>query len=203
MNKILIIKSLFIAFIAINIAGCKGNKANLEAEMYNIMGMNALQEGNYEQAADYFKKGKNSGINDHYCYILNRNIAQCYMNIQQTDSAKKYAFLSTKCCKKNSYDYLVSMADIDLLDNKIEAAKDKLTYAVAIKSQDMIAYNMLGLIYLGDYGLEFQNIENAVMYNRKAFELNHDRITEEVLACSYVLPQLPLALCSCQLHPLQ
>jgi tetratricopeptide (TPR) repeat protein len=77
------------------------------------------------------------------------------------------------------------MASVDILAGKTAAAIIKLTKAAAIDPDALAVNNTLGLIYVGDYGEEFADAEKALLYNKKAFEVDGSRITEDILGRNY------------------
>lgn len=152
----------------------------------NEQGVIALGQGNFENAIKYLKEG----ITSPYLTVetratIYRNIAQTYIEMQVQDSAIHYSTLAADCYDKDSYAYLVNIADVEILTDNTSSALEKLKKAYSLRPNDVAVNNTLGLIYLGDYGLEFQDLENALVFNKKAFEINLDRTTEYVLARNY------------------
>lgn len=112
-------------------------------------------------------------------------MAVSFHEINQLDSAKLHFFNAASLNKVNSVNYLINMADVDLIDGKVFEAISKLERAIENGGEGIETYNSLGLIYYGHYGLEYQNFNKAIKYNKKAYEINNDRITEDLLARTY------------------
>jgi len=72
-----------------------------------------------------------------------------------------------------------------LWTGKTKEALDNLNLAYDKNPNEVEVNNSLGLIYLGDYGIEFLDAKKALKYNQKAFDINKDRITEDVLGRNY------------------
>jgi len=180
MKNILIIGFIFI------LASCGQVMTEVEALKNNSKGLSELSQGQFEVAIKSFKEAIQSPqLSIETRAAIYRNIAQTFIEMQLQDSAIHYSSLAANCYKKDSYDYLVNMADIEILTGKTNSALEKLKTAYTLKPNEVAVNNTLGLIYLGDYGIEFQNIESALPYNKKAYEINNDRITEYVLARNY------------------
>lgn len=179
-------KHILIICIVFTLASCGHLMSEVEALKKNEQGLSELSQGQFENAIKSFKEAIQSPkLSTETRAIIYRNIAQTFIEMQLQDLAIHYSTLAAKCYKIDSYDYLVNMADIELLTGKTNSALEKLKTAYSLKPNELAVNNTLGLIYLGDYGVEFVDIEKALPYNKKAFDLNNDRITEYVLARNY------------------
>lgn len=114
-----------------------------------------------------------------------RNLSLAFDMEDESDSAMKYCLGAANLLDSTSYLHIVSMADYDVLSGNIESAANRLEQAVVMNPEDMMAYNSLGLIYLGEYGDEYMDIKKALKYNQKAYDLQEDRATKEVLAQTF------------------
>lgn len=179
-------KIFLILALSLALASCGQILSEIEASSKNEEGMQKLHEGDYEEAITAFKKAiENPKLSVDTRANIYRNIAQTFIELQVPDSAIHYSTLAANCYKKNSYEYLVNIADIEILTGKTYAALEKLKAAYAMKPTEIAVNNTLGLIYLGEYGLEYLDVDKALPYNQKAFEINKDRATEYVLAQNY------------------
>jgi len=164
MNRIMIAGLLLFLF------SCQDMPSEADAIKKNEEGINHMNEGKYELAlVDFNEAIKNPGLTLISKGTIYRNIALTYHELNKLDSSIHFSTLAAKCFKKNSYDYLVNMANVDLL----------------MEPDDLSVNNTLGLIYLGDYGEEFADPEKALPYNKKAFEVNSSRVTEDILGRNY------------------
>jgi tetratricopeptide (TPR) repeat protein len=152
----------------------------------NEKGIELINAGKYEEALEAFLKAiKNPKLTKESKGTIYRNIAITYNQLEKTDSAIHFSTLAFKCFRKNSPDYLVNAADVDLLNGKTPLALAKLLKAINLDPDEMAVNNTLGLIYLGEYDNAFTDLDKALKYNLKAFETNGSRVIEEVLARNY------------------
>jgi tetratricopeptide (TPR) repeat protein len=179
-NRIMIAGLLFFVF------SCQDMPTEDDAIKKNQEGINHMNDGKYELALhDFTEAIKNPRLSLISKGTIYRNIALTYHELNKLDSSIHFSTLAAKCYKKNSYDYLVNMANVDILTGKTSVALAKLLKAAAMEPDDLSVNNTLGLIYLGDYGEEFADPEKALAYNKKAFEVNNSRVTEDILGRNY------------------
>jgi tetratricopeptide (TPR) repeat protein len=177
--------SLMTGFIIL-LFSCNQIPTEADAIKQNQDGINYMNEGKYELAlAEFTEAIKTPRLSQEAKGTLYRNIGLTYHELNKIDSSLHYYTIAAKTYRKNSYDYLVNMASVDLLTGKVNAALSKLNKAAAIDPDDLIVNNSLGLIYLGDYGDGFIDVEKALVYNKKAFEVSNSRITEDILGRNY------------------
>ncbi|MBK8521361.1 MAG: tetratricopeptide repeat protein [Ferruginibacter sp.] len=152
----------------------------------NEKGIALINAGKYEEALQAFLKAiKNPVLTKKSKGTIYRNIAITYNQLEKTDSAIHFSTLAAKCYKKNSFNYLVNAADVDLLRGKTDVALAKLLRAADLEPDEMSVNNTLGLIYMGEYDAAHTDLDKALQYNLTAFETNGGRIIEEVLARNY------------------
>ncbi len=168
------------------LASCAGLQTEDDANKLNQQGITMLNDGDYEGAIAKFKKAiQNLKLDRESKGTIYRNMAIAYHEQNTIDSSMHYSTLAAKCFKKNSYDYLINMASVDLLTGRTDVARTKLVKAASLNPDDLAVNNSLGLIYLGDYGEEFIELDKALTYNKKAFDLNGGRATQDILARTY------------------
>jgi tetratricopeptide (TPR) repeat protein len=152
----------------------------------NQEGIEFMNAGKYELALDKFLKAvKSPALSKDSKGTIYRNIALTYIELDKKDSAVHFCTLAAKCYQKNSYDYLVNLAEVDILAGHVSNALTRLQKAVKMNPEEMAVNNSLGLIYLGDYDEALMNLDKALIYNSKAFEISGGRVTEEVLGRTY------------------
>jgi tetratricopeptide (TPR) repeat protein len=152
----------------------------------NQKGIELINAGKHREALEAFLKAiKNPKLTKKSKGTIYRNIAITYNELDKKDSAIHYSTLAAKCFKKNSSGYLVNVADVELLKGKTGLALAKLLRAVNLDPDEMAVNNTLGLIYLGEYDDSFTDLDKALIYNSKAFEISGSRVIEEVLARNY------------------
>ncbi|NJK82593.1 MAG: tetratricopeptide repeat protein [Saprospiraceae bacterium] len=179
-------RKLILLSIVLTIASCGQIMTEVEALKKNEQGLSELNSGQFDQAIISFKEAiKSPKLSTETRAQIFRNIAQTFSEKKQQDSSIYYSRLAANCYDKNSYEYLVNIADINLLTGKTKDALDNLNIAYEKNPNRLEVNNSLGLIYLGDYGTEFMDVKKALKFNQKAFEINKDRITEDVLGRNY------------------
>ncbi len=184
-NKIKTFCSLL--FFVMSLTGCLVN-ADEDATLTNNKGLAYLDARNYDSALILFKKAANTkGISAKNKVNMLRNLAITFSEMEETDSAKIFFKKAAETSSKNSYEYLVNMADVFLLEENIPQAISSLQAAWDIDNQKVDVNNNLGLIYLGEYGQAYLNPDKALRYNLKAFAVNKDRNTQFVLGKNYYL----------------
>lgn len=172
--------------LLVALSSCVQVVTEIEANVKNAQGVEELNAGKYENAVASFKEAiKSPNLSKETRAQIYRNIAQAFIDMEQFDSSIQYSTLAANCYDKNSYEYLVNIADVEIMTGKTSNALVRLQKAQRIKPDEVAANNTLGLIYLGDYGEEFIDLEKALVYNTNAFRINDDRTTEYVLARNY------------------
>jgi len=165
---------------------CNSMPGEEDALKLNQDGVALMNAGKYDSALHTFvEAGKIQLLSQSTKGTIYRNIALTYNSLDKIDSSIHYSTLAAKCFKKNSYDYLINMADVDLLTGKTAAALSKLLKAADQYPDEMSVNNSIGLIYLGEFDEEHMDLKKALVYNTRAFEIAGDRVTEEVLASNY------------------
>ncbi|MFM1932385.1 MAG: hypothetical protein RL226_1688, partial [Bacteroidota bacterium] len=113
----------------------------------------------------------------------------------QPDSARYYFARAAENSKEGSASRELNAADVLLIDNNIEEAMKHLIEAEKIGGEELGVNNTLGLIYLGEYGTAYTDLEKALVYNKKAHDADKSETTLSVLARNYYeLDQLDEAL---------
>ncbi len=168
------------------LASCVQSAAEEDPVKLNEQGVELINAGKNDSALQIFLKAiKNPKLSKEYKGTVYRNIALTYNQLEQPDSAIHFSTLASKCYRKNSFDYLVNAADVDLLRGKTAPGLSKLLKAADREPDEMTVNNTLGLIYMGEYDEAFIDLDKALKYNLKAFEISGTRILEEVLARNY------------------
>jgi tetratricopeptide (TPR) repeat protein len=165
---------------------CKEMGGENDAIRINQQGIDFMNAGKYELALQAFFKAANSTrLSKDSKGTIYRNICLTYIDLQKKDSAIHFSALAAKCFKKNSFDNLVNLAEVDILTGKTASGLTRLLKAVKMNPDEMSVNNVLGLIYLGEYDATLTDLDKALTYNLKAYELNEGRGTEDVLARTY------------------
>lgn len=179
-------KNLILISTILLLASCGQIMKEAESRKNNAKGLKELNEGKFDDAILSFKIAiKNPNLSTETRATIYRNIAITFNEKRQEDSSIYYSKLAANCYDRNSYEYLVNISDINLLTGKTQEALNNLNLAYEKKPNELEVNNSLGLIYLGDYGLEFLDARRALKFNQKAFEINKDRITEDVLGRNF------------------
>jgi tetratricopeptide (TPR) repeat protein len=183
MNKLL---NYLMFVLTLLLFSCGEMISERDAIKINQQGIDLMNSGKYEEALRAFLKAVNSPrLSKDSKGTIYRNIALTYNGLVKKDSAVHFSTLAAKCYRKNSFYYLVNLADVDILTGKISNALARLLKAKKINTDEMSVNNSLGLIYLGEYDESVADLDKALIYNSRAFELNSGRVTEEVLGRTY------------------
>lgn len=178
--------SLPILIVAALLYSCNDKVKESDAIKINQQGIEYMNAGKSRQALEAFLKAiRNPMLSRDSKGTIYRNISLTYNELGFPDSVIHYSTLAAKCYSKNSYDYLVNYADVDLAIGKTAGALVRLQKAIRLQPNEMSVNNALGLIYLGEYDDSFTDLDKALTYNSRAFELNNNPIIEDVLARNY------------------
>jgi tetratricopeptide (TPR) repeat protein len=177
----------YLSFVSVLfIFSCGEMRDQTDPIQINQEGIEFMNAGKYNLALDKFLKAvKSPALSKDSKGTIYRNIALTYIELDKKDSAVHFCTLAAKCYKKNSYDYLVNSAEVDILTGNVSNALARLLKAVKMNPDEMAVNNSLGLIYLGDYDETLADLDKAIIYNSKAFEISGGRVTEEVLGRTY------------------
>lgn len=156
-----------------------------EAITKNDLGLKYLNNGQIDLAIIEFRNAAYLTSSKDLKTQYLRNLAVAFHEYGELDSSRFYSLKAGNLHDKNSIDYLINIADVNMIDGEINEAISKLEKAIKKGGVGLETYNSLGLIYYGHYGLEYQNLDKAIIYNKKAYEINHDRTTEDLLARTY------------------
>jgi tetratricopeptide (TPR) repeat protein len=96
------------------------------------------------------------------------NISLTYHELGEIESTNYYRKESLKYCTPNSYDYFVNMGDLDVLSGDIRSAINNFGNALNLDSEKLEVNNSIGLIYIGDYGEEYIDLEKGLKHNIKS-----------------------------------
>lgn len=171
--------------IMISLSSCDTLIKESEAVLKNNQGLEYLNNGQTDLAVIEFKSAANLTSNKDLKASYLRNLAVAYHHEEEMDSSRFYSLQAAMLHDENTVHYLINMASVNLIDGEVNKAIPKLEDAIEIGAEGVEAYNSLGLIYYGYYGLEYQNLDKAITYNEKAYEINEDRITGDILARTY------------------
>jgi len=169
----------------VSITACSEiNKEHAIAE--NNKGIEFLEEREYEKAVAQFKKANEKTASydvDKITFI--RNIVNTYHEIGMLDSSIHYSKELLQLCEKKSYDYYATLGDIKILEDKVREGVKNLKIATRIQPFNLEANNTLGMVYLGEYGMEYANYDRALKYNQAAYDFEPSSTLKSVLARNY------------------
>jgi tetratricopeptide (TPR) repeat protein len=178
---------VLLAALCLVIAGCGDAVGGLsEQAQLHALRLEAERlhdDGQSEQAITRFEKlvASPAASDAQKAYAL-RYISLGYYELGDYPRSGEYAAKAAAFYPKGSYDYLVNMADAELMLGKVPEAVVRLEQAVAMAPRKLAANNVLGLVYLGDNGEQYVDYRKALVYNQAAYEIEPGRITEIVLA---------------------
>lgn len=180
------VRVLLAALLCMAIGGC-GEAAGGLAEQAQLQVLRVEAErlhddGQSEQAIAKFEKlvASPAASDAQKAYAL-RYISRGYYELGDYPRSGEYAAKAAAFYPEGSYDYLVNMADAELMLGKVPEAVVRLEQAIALAPRNLAANNVLGLVYLGDNGEQYVDYRKALIYNQAAYEIEPGRITEIVL----------------------
>lgn len=186
---------MLLALLCLGLAGC-GEAPEALAAISERAQVQALKteaeqlhdEGQTEQAIAKFEVVvKSPAVSPAQKADALRYISLGYYELGDYPRSGDYAAKAAALYPEGSYNYLVNMADADLMQDRVPDAVAKLEQAFALESRQLAVNNVLGLVYLGDNGAEYADYDKALPYNKTAFEIAPGRITEIVLARNYLM----------------
>lgn len=185
------VRVLALVLFLSGLVGC-GDAARTLAEQAKLQALRveAAQlhdAGQSQQAIAKFREVVNSSVatDAEKAHAL-RFISLGYYELNDFPRSGEYAARAAVYYPQGSYDYLVNMADADLMQGRVPEAADKLEQAHALEPRGLAANNVLGLLYLGDNGEQYADHRKALAYNRAAFEIEPGRITQIALVRNYL-----------------
>lgn len=188
MNGRMLVLACFLAALV----GC-GDAARTLAEQAKLQALRieAAQlhdAGHSRQAIAKFEEVVNSAAatDAEKAHAL-RFISLGYYELNDFPRSGEYAAKAAAYYPQGSYDYLVNMADADLMQGRVPEAATKLEQAHALEPRGLAANNVLGLLYLGDNGEQYSDHRKALAYNQAAFEIEPGRITQIALVRNYLV----------------
>jgi tetratricopeptide (TPR) repeat protein len=170
--------------LAIILSSCGLYEAKQAKELNNL-GLARSEKGDQAGAIAYFLQASampNIPDSDRSVYLENIGIQY---DLDNVDSAKYYYGRAAQLCARNTYHWLFDMAEIDLLDGHTDKAIPLLQLAYDKQKWRLGVNNLLGVIYLGDYGKEFLDARKALKFNLYAYTNNKTFNTEFLLARNY------------------
>lgn len=180
-------KTLTIFILILTLFSCNNPIKESDALLKNQQALEFVDQAQYDQAINSLKEAiKIPNLSDDTKGMLYRNTAITYYEMMEIDSSITYYQLAADIYPKDSYGYLTNLADVKTYTDKTDEAIVLLEKAVKLKPNESVANNSLGLIYLGEFGIEYFDPNKALPFNLKAFEIKNDRITEYVLGENYI-----------------
>lgn len=173
---------LFLCCLVLGLASCLENQSDL----HNNKGLHYVSTGELSKAIIEFKTAARletqSDLNKS---IYLRNVALVYHDLNDRKNAIFYHKASLKLCEPNSYQYFTQKGDLYTLNHQLDSAIVYLKQAIKLSPEQSEAHNSIGLIYLGDYDLDYQDLNKALQHNKRAVQLNDSYNINHVLGRTY------------------
>jgi len=172
--------------ICVALLGCKHEDDSTKAIELNNLGLQLTNQGKdreaiyvYQQAASY----RNIPTTDRTTFLS--NLALAYHKINMNDSAKYFYKKAANMNKRGSYNYLVNVAYVYLIDKRLDTTCKLLEKAYKADSTMVSVNNLLGVIWLGEYDKNYYDPVKALRYNANAYKMLQDGDTKFMLAKNY------------------
>lgn len=184
--KLKLFPTLFLLFFGIFTISCHDLLKQSSYIKDNDKGLALMDEGDYSGATVAFKSALTSTLMPKLDrFVILGNLSNAYEMLEEYDSCRMYAYQSAMLYDTNRFEHYKGMAEVHLMDEDVSSALRLLKKAEAVASEDLQVVNLLGLVYLGGYDEEHEDLDLALEYNTRAYEMAKDRITKEVLAQTY------------------
>ncbi|MBI1268400.1 MAG: hypothetical protein GC193_13315 [Cryomorphaceae bacterium] len=156
------------------------------AEEKNNEAIDFMNVGQYDLAIEALRVAVSANVFDNglrstFC----RNLAIAFQQSEQLDSARVYFLRAAEEADLGTAQKELNAADVCLIDNNITEAIDHLNKAHIAGGEELGVNNTLGIIYMGEYGVEYQDLGLAIKYNELAYKEDQSRATLDVLARTY------------------
>jgi tetratricopeptide (TPR) repeat protein len=178
---------LFYAFVFTGLA-IKASKTSDVSSNYNKQAVQYIHEENYPEAkkaldAALENVDENTGSKDYIQLYINQ--AAVAKSERNKDLANGYYQKALSLTSDTDAEYFSINGQIDTLNNDIDSAIENFKKALGIDPNNFEANNNLGLIYLFKKNEDERGPEQALIYNKKAYEISKDINTIENLAYNY------------------
>lgn len=167
--------------------GCKVDNNVYKANKLNEEAATLVDAGKLNEAIPIYYQALSFGsVPDSIKSTYYINLANAYGGIGKNDSAKFFLKKAVDITPKGTCEYYTYKAQIFLMDSLTEKAINSLEKAHQLNKNYLLTNNLLGLIYIGSYGMDFYEPRKALSYNIKVNELiNGSTIAKYTLAKNY------------------
>jgi tetratricopeptide (TPR) repeat protein len=178
------------AHVAKNLEEWNEEDMRVRARSLAENGAVAFNYGDFENAIDLYNQALELGtLTDENALVLLSNLAIAYEAYGDPISAiKTYEVLKSELSPKDAL-FHVAEGAIALLDEFSDVKKAIKSFEIALQfsPSDFDANNTLALIYMGEYGSEFEDFARALKYNKKTLSLSPDNVNVKInLAMNYI-----------------
>ncbi|MBU2566779.1 hypothetical protein KKG46_04450 [Patescibacteria group bacterium] len=167
-NKWLRLGIALLIMIGIGIYGSLDDKA-IET---NDKGIDSFVAGDSESAIASLIEARDSAVTDDTKLNTNKNLGYVYSTEERYDDALAAFKEALKYADKNSLDYYLVSAEINLLEKNFQEAENNFLAAYNKDPNDYQANNSLALFYLDldDWAPEFVDYPKALVHAQKSYE---------------------------------
>ncbi|MBT6069259.1 tetratricopeptide repeat protein [Candidatus Peregrinibacteria bacterium] len=178
------------AHVAKNLEEWNEEDMRVRARSLAENGAVAFNYGDFENAIDLYNQALELGtLSEENTLTLLSNLAIAYEAYNDPMSAvKTYEVLKSKLSEDNAL-FHVATGAIALLQEYADVPKaiKELEIALQFLPSDFDANNTLALIYMGEYGSEFEDFARALKYNKKTLSISPDNINVKInLSMNYI-----------------
>jgi tetratricopeptide (TPR) repeat protein len=178
------LNGLLIFIVFIFLISCEVENNPRAVKLVNE-GVKKMDLREYSKALTLFREAMKLNMNDELAAITFRNLSIVYQDLEDFDSAIKYAQKGYETAPNDTYIYYINRAEFNLLKNDVHTAINDLNSAKLLSPDKMEVYHTLCLIYSGEYGDAYFNPELSEFYAKKSFKISPSEITKEQLGSVY------------------
>lgn len=148
-------------------------------------GERILEMKAFDKALQYFVSIDASSFSDDSKAVLFRNISKSYSQLGQIDSGKIYCEKAVNIADKNSFIYFITKAEFELFNHQASNAIETLVNAEKKHPESEEVAKLFSLIYSGEYGEGYFDLQKAEKYAVHAFRLKNNNSNKEQLGSIY------------------
>jgi tetratricopeptide (TPR) repeat protein len=161
-------------------------KESEKAIDFSKSGVVFLEAQNYSSAMEQFQAALKIAATDTLKSTLYRNISTCFYYQDEIDSAVRYSKLAFEILPDSDVHFWLNQGEYFLLNDHIQKAIQSFEKGLKIDSNQPEILTNLAIIYSGNYGEKFMNLNQALDVAKKAVSRSNSTSNQELLGSIYL-----------------
>jgi tetratricopeptide (TPR) repeat protein len=161
-------------------------KESEKAIDFSKSGVVFLEAQNYSSAMEQFQAALKIAATDTLKSTLYRNISTCFYYQDEIDSAVRYSKLAFEILPDSDVHFWLNQGEYFLLNDHIQKAIQSFEKGLKIDSNQPEILSNLAIIYSGNYGEKFMNLNQALDVAKKAISRSNSTSNQELLGSIYL-----------------